>query len=164
MYNFKGMARLCSAVVVATMLAACSGHSGGLTPAPLGDSSVAQSHPAQSVQESPPRGDEVAPQSEDAKTKCGQDSKGKGISVKPCAVTFTLLDLNPVTVKVKAAKHASITESDNCASAGIAALSGGPTSWTVTPGLLPGTCTATFTAKVGSKKAESATLTVNNAN
>jgi hypothetical protein len=153
--------KLCGAFAIASLLAACSGggNASGVVPQQLGAQSAQSAHvapPANSDQS-------VSPQSQD-ESKGNCETSGKGVSVNPCILLFTLLDLQPKTVHVKANKRAEISENDDCQSKGIAALSGGPTSYTVTPGLIPGTCTAQFAAKRGTKKLGSATLTITNAN
>ena len=149
--------KLLSSLVVASMLAACSGaggsnQAGGVMPNGVSQSSV--SHVA-------PPSEPVQAQDEIRDASCKSNGK---MSVTPCAVTFTLLDFNAVTVYVKAPNKQDINESNNCTSAGIASISGGDGVFTVTPGLLPGTCTVRFTEKNKKGKQESATLSVTNEN
>lgn len=158
MLNIKTSSRYFAAIFVASTLAACSGgHSSSVVPQ-IGDSSVARGQAAAPAGQQ----NQQSVSNEERNSKC--QTGGKGIRITPCSVVFTLLDLQPVNVKVKTAKNATIGESDNCAQQGIAVIGGGDNHFTVTPGLLPGQCTATFTAKKGTHNLGTATLSVTNSN
>jgi len=148
-------ARLLGAIAISTLLAACSGGS-SVVPNNVSPSSVGESqnvHAAQSIERAP----EAAPE-DDAKSGC--PTTGKGIRIAPCTVTFNLLQFTPQTITATT-KAKSVGETDNCASQGIATISGSDKSWTVSDGLFPGTCTAVFTITNGKHHGKStATLTV----
>jgi hypothetical protein len=146
--------RIVAPLAAACLFAACSGgQSTGVVPQTGTPASIGQSQNAQSVQRAP-EGQTVDPDGSNCKTT------GKRVSVSPCAIQFDLLHLLPVTSKVKARKNAEIKESDNCNSQGIATITGGDRTYTVTPGLLGGTCKAVFTATHGKKEYGSATMTI----
>lgn len=90
-----------------------------------------------------------------------------GVRVTPCSVDLTASNPGPDTVVVRTPqnKKGTLTESDNCASAGIATLTqGSGDTWTVTAGANTGSCTATFDFTSGKhhKVVGSAQLAVTN--
>ena len=106
---------------------------------------------------------------------CSNDG---GVKVTPCAITFNASNPGPDSVTVRAGGgHDTISETDDCASAGIATVApsmqtrqndgrNNGSVYTVTAGSNAGTCTAQFTRSQGNghdgNRGHTGTLTITN--
>jgi hypothetical protein len=150
-----------SVLLASCLFAACSGgQSTGVVPQGSNPASLAQSQNAQSAASQPAR----APESQGVQSDAGNcKTTGKHVTADPCIVAFSVLQLEPVKVKIKARRNAEISEKDNCGGLpGIAEItvSGGDRTYMVSPGLLPGSCKATFKATHGKKTYGTATVNI----